>query len=177
MKILKRWRFKGAPWKVAILTKMAIWLAKFLLRCWQGSLEKWGFDENGEFAYNNSKMANVTTNRLSVGENSNLTQKRCRCCVHFWISDLQMVGGRSSHSIHKSPSASVPGEYVEFWGWRIISLFPLIFMKYGPLYAFLAKYFGTSMMSCREIAMFPLVCKKILYDNAYNASHFIRNAK
>ena len=135
MKILKRWRFKGAPWKVAILTKMAIWLAKFLLRCWQGSLEKWGFDENGEFAYNNSKMANVTTNHLRVGENSNLTLKRCRCCVHFWISDLQMVGGggRSSHSIRKLPSASVPGKCVEFLGWREISMFPLLFMKYGPL--------------------------------------------
>ena len=42
-------------------------------------------------------------------------------------------GGWSSHSIRKLPSASAPGEFVEFLGWREISMFPLLFMKYGPL--------------------------------------------
>ena len=133
-----------------------------------------------------TKMANLhttiqkwqiwrTENHLRVGENSNLTQRRYRC-VHFWSSDLQMLGGRCSPSIRKLPSASVTCEYVEFLGCREISY---VFPTFHEIWAtthFLknAKWFGTSMMSCCEIAMFA---SSLITKNIMHIMHPIRNAK
>ena len=71
------------------------------------------------------------------------------------------------------PSASVTCEYVEFLGCREISYVSPTFHEIWATTHFLknAKWFGTSMMSCCEIAMFAssLITKNIMH--IMHASH------
>ena len=95
----------------------------------KGSLEKWRIRRKWRICIQQFK-------------NGKSDEKSPKSWLKFKLDSKEMsfscvLGERSSPSIRKLPSASVTGEYVELLGCREISMFPLLFIKYGLLPAFL----------------------------------------